>query len=356
MINRRYSEINEKERAVANEIKSMAIKVISEINKRGKKLLTDLNAVCGAKKNQLGQKQTEIVTLSKKLDHAMKFAEFILESGNVTAMMHSKKLLVNQLRNVLRTRCEVPNPYHVVDIRVRYDERNILSALSKHGVLIVDNIPCAIPDNVNRGQSPQSSNQKPQLTAAQQASLAQQLKQRLPHMNNLAPEQKVQLMKRIAQVQQMRNSPASSPTSLLNAPKFPTTSDMKNNGTLHYPPSAAVAAGQSNTVTSSHNAAKYYQTGTGGGSVSSNPRSMINLEQLQRRRAMQMQQQSYAAGNSSASSTSSISPSATSMSPGGNMGGNNYQNAIVIQPASSPDTPQPSSTVHHGPGILETLI
>ena len=140
LITKRNAEISDREKQVAAEVKDMAINVINEINQRGKKLLTDLSAVCTAKKSQLSQKQKEIQVLSDKLDHATKFAEFILDNGNLTAMMHSKKLLVDQLKHVLRTRCEVPNPYHVVDIRLKYDETFILNALSQQGRLIVDNV------------------------------------------------------------------------------------------------------------------------------------------------------------------------------------------------------------------------
>ena len=56
LITKRNAEISDREKQVAAEVKDMAIKVINEINQRGKKLLTDLSAVCTAKKSQLSQK------------------------------------------------------------------------------------------------------------------------------------------------------------------------------------------------------------------------------------------------------------------------------------------------------------
>ena len=126
----------------------LAVKLITEINKRGKQLLTDLNAICGAKKTQLGQKQTEILSLSGKLDHALKFAECMLQHGSNSSVLYSKRTLVNQLRDVLRTRCEVPNPYNVVDIRLRYDENFIVNSLAHQGQLIVDGIPYQGPQSL----------------------------------------------------------------------------------------------------------------------------------------------------------------------------------------------------------------
>ena len=326
LITKRNAEITERERQVAAEVKDMAIKVINEINQRGKKLLTDLNAVCGAKKSQLSQKQKEIETLSDKLEHATKFAEFILDTGHLTAMMHSKRLLVDQLKHVLRTRCEVPNPYHVVDIRIKYDEAYILNALSQQGRLIVDNVPYSgVPSGSSSGNvSPgtmsnlQQHLQLQNLTPTQKIALAK-IQSRIPNMQNLSQEQRQLLLNKIANMK-ASVSPANSPTINQTPPRFPHVST-----TQHYSSQYPSSAGQSNMVTSSHtpsprpnsvgNGYSNIPTSVSGGSI----KSLINLEELQRRRnahqQRQMQQQRQSHYNT-------------------DMGGNNYRwfyyNSITV--------------------------
>ena len=340
LITKRNSEIAEREKQVAAEIKDMAIKVINEINQRGKKLLKDLNSVCNAKKSQLAQKQKEIQTLSHKLDHATKFAEFILDNGNLTAMMHSKKLLVDQLKHVLRTRCEVPNPYHVVDIRVKYDESFILNSLSQQGRLIVDNVTYSAPSANSAGNiSPNTftnlyqTQQLQHLTPQQKIALAK-IQSRIPNMQNLSQEQRTLLLNKIANMKSSV-SPANSPTIKQSPPRYPQVGAPQQCASQY-----ASTAGQSNMVTSSHTpSARSSNHGNGyhnnkpssmsGGSV----KSLMNLEDFQWRRSVQQQHMRQQYGNS-------------------DMGGNNYSNAIVIEPSVEESKPQPSSTVHHIPGTV----
>ena len=117
LIARRHNEIADKEQAVTSEIKSLALNLIKHINSRGKQLLQNLNSVCGAKKSQLQIKHAEIRGLAQRLDHTMQFSEYLLKNGSGSDMLHSKRVLVAQLKSILKSRCEVPNPYHVVDIR-----------------------------------------------------------------------------------------------------------------------------------------------------------------------------------------------------------------------------------------------
>ena len=117
LITRRHKEIVAKEEVVTKEIKTLAINLIKQVNQRGKYLLESLNSVCGAKKSQLEFKHEEIRGLAERLDHTMLFSEYLLKHGTGSDMLHSKRVLVSQLKSILKSRCEVPNPYHVVDIR-----------------------------------------------------------------------------------------------------------------------------------------------------------------------------------------------------------------------------------------------
>jgi len=91
--------------------------MISQINQKGRHLVGELQAVCLAKRRQLSQKNTEIRLLSDNLQHGLRFAEYLLTLTDDAALLYSKRTLMQQLSAILRTRCEVPNPYHVVDLR-----------------------------------------------------------------------------------------------------------------------------------------------------------------------------------------------------------------------------------------------
>lgn len=98
-------------------IKSHALSLISQINQKGRQLIGELQAVCNAKRRQLDQKNTEIRLLSDNLHHGLRFAEYLLTLTDDAALLYSRRTLMHQLNAILRTRCEVPNPYHVVDLR-----------------------------------------------------------------------------------------------------------------------------------------------------------------------------------------------------------------------------------------------
>ena len=290
LINRRYSEIDKKEKVVAQEIKTFAVKLITEINRRGKKLLTDLNSVCGAKMRQLGIKHNEILVLAMRLSHALKFAEYALEHGSGSAVLHSKKVLVNQLKTVLRTRCEVPNPYHVVDIRLKYELNGITNALAQQGTLLVDGVPYNGPTVSGAAGHPSMRTQAPQSPGTSRMA---------PNFSNLTPDQRAALMHRLAKMaqQQGKTLPNMSPVSAQGSP----------HGFRQAPQSSMVSS-------SNHKAAGYF--GHGGRSSSVPHPNMINLAQLQQKRRMQHAMQA-------AAHTSAAAPGAE-------------QTPIVIQPTASP--------------------
>lgn len=213
LINRRYQEIAEREKLVTNDIKTFAVRLITEINKRGKKLLMDLNTVCSAKKRQLGQKHSEILALSARLDHALKFAEFVLAHNSNSAVLDSKKILISQLKTVLRTRCEVPNPYHVVDIRLQADSQFLLSRIASQGTLAVDGHPYQGPSHsgVPSGQEQIPMTQLPVINPPSMP-MSQARKHPIP---NLTPEQRMMLMKKLAQMNRSSSSSSSSAASRL---------------------------------------------------------------------------------------------------------------------------------------------
>lgn len=159
LIDIRNKEIVQKEQAVIQEVKHFAMSLITEINLKGRQLISDLQSICRAKKQQLEQKDHEVQLLSSNLEHSLKFAEHLLRNGDSTELLYSRKTLTSQLHHILQTRCEVPNPYHVVDLRFASNP-TIAASVPKLGYIIVDGIQFSgrTTQNVNSSLSSCSSN------------------------------------------------------------------------------------------------------------------------------------------------------------------------------------------------------
>jgi len=99
-------------------------------------LIGELQAVCNAKRRQLSQKNTEVRLLSDNLQHGLQFAEYMLMLSDDAALLYLRRTLIHQLSAILRTRCEVPNPYHVVDLR--FCSSQLLWSHGSLGCLVVD--------------------------------------------------------------------------------------------------------------------------------------------------------------------------------------------------------------------------
>ena len=70
----------------------------------------------------ISARMTDSFTLSLSLSALLRFVETALASGSDTALLTTKKLIVDKLNGVLKTRCEVPNPNHVVNIKFMSDK------------------------------------------------------------------------------------------------------------------------------------------------------------------------------------------------------------------------------------------
>ncbi|XP_076315464.1 transcription intermediary factor 1-alpha-like isoform X2 [Tachypleus tridentatus] len=141
LISQRQNELTDREKEVTQEIKMFAIKFITEINRRGKQLLQELNEVCSHKKRQLTVKNEELVSFCQRLQHCQKFAEAVVNKGSDIALVYSKKAISEQLQHILRRRCEVPNSQHIVDIKFAYESEFLSDYISKIGCLLVDRQP-----------------------------------------------------------------------------------------------------------------------------------------------------------------------------------------------------------------------
>ena len=273
LINERRSEIQEKELKIVNEIKLFALKMISEMNKRNKQLVSDLNALCSAKTKQLSTKNDEIQTLSSRLDYALKFAEHCAEKGTPTELLYTRRVLEIELRNILRSRCEVPNPHHVLDIKFSFNPSFVLH-VGKQGSITVDGIPYPLSQNalhkvaISRPEvtSQYSAEQKEQLInkMRQLYQQQQQTQQSQQQQQQIYQQMQHQQQRQLQQQQQQRHSPTTSiprppyltpmqrPHLQQSQPHMPQQSSAVSSSNFHnragpgayYPPNASVPMGQ----------------------------------------------------------------------------------------------------------------
>lgn len=140
LIEKRNKEISQKETFVINEIKAFAVSLISEINHKCKQLVGDLQSICLAKKRQLLQKDAEISCLFENLEYCLMFGDHVLSSVDDMQLLYAYHLVANRLKSILKTRCEVPNPHHVVDLRFSQSVA-ISAAIANLGCIAVDGVP-----------------------------------------------------------------------------------------------------------------------------------------------------------------------------------------------------------------------
>ena len=176
---------------VSNDIKVFALKIIAEINRRGKSLMEDLNALCDAKKQQLDQKTEDINLVCRKLDHAVNFVEYCTEKGSPEALLYSKRIVVKQLKSILVERCDVPNPNHKLDIRFQWDQ-NFTSMVPKQGMLLIDGInfhTASKSAQQNWIQGMGLMNGQPSPQSQQQQQVLSQQQQKLSHLQQFKQQQ-----------------------------------------------------------------------------------------------------------------------------------------------------------------------
>jgi hypothetical protein len=186
------------------QVKAFVMTLIREINMKGRQLIGELQAICTAKRRQLEQKNTEVGLLSDNLEHGLKFAEHLLSHADDASLLYSRRTLAHQLSAILRTRCEVPNPYHVIDLRFTGNQ-SLSASLSKLGCIIVDGYQynqrtvsntSTVASGNNSMITALSSGPSGQLSTNSAASAAS--------AKHLTSEQKLMLMMRLNQQQQQQ--------------------------------------------------------------------------------------------------------------------------------------------------------
>ncbi|XP_068572968.1 transcription intermediary factor 1-alpha isoform X2 [Cebidichthys violaceus] len=114
-------QVEENRKAVTNEIKKSICNLIMEINRKGKILVNQLEAL--TKDHELGLKkqQEDVNSLSRHLDHVISFTKWATASHSGTALLYCKRLILFQIHYLMRASC---NPSIVPQSSVRFQCRS----------------------------------------------------------------------------------------------------------------------------------------------------------------------------------------------------------------------------------------
>ncbi|XP_031721446.1 transcription intermediary factor 1-alpha isoform X3 [Anarrhichthys ocellatus] len=128
--------VEENRMSVTNEIKKSICSLIMEINRKGKILVNQLEAL--TKDHELGLKkqQEDVNALSRHLDHVISFTKWATASHSGTALLYCKRLILFQIHYLMRASC---NPSIVPQSTVRFQCRSGFWATNVDlGALVVE--------------------------------------------------------------------------------------------------------------------------------------------------------------------------------------------------------------------------
>ncbi|XP_069820118.1 transcription intermediary factor 1-alpha isoform X4 [Dendropsophus ebraccatus] len=106
-IQNRIQEVNQNQKQVEQDIKVAIFTLMVEINKKGKALLQQLEALAKERRMKLLKQQSEVDCFSKQLEHVVYFSKWAVSSGSSTALLYSKRLITYRLRHLLRARWDI---------------------------------------------------------------------------------------------------------------------------------------------------------------------------------------------------------------------------------------------------------
>ncbi|XP_062852518.1 transcription intermediary factor 1-alpha isoform X2 [Trichomycterus rosablanca] len=119
-INNGLQQVDENRKTVTNEIKKAICNLIMEINRKGKILINQLEALTKDHETVLKKQQEDISSLTKHLDHVINFTKLATGSNSGTALLYCKRLILHQIQYLLRAKC---NTFFVPQSSVRFQCR-----------------------------------------------------------------------------------------------------------------------------------------------------------------------------------------------------------------------------------------
>ncbi|XP_068442318.1 transcription intermediary factor 1-alpha isoform X2 [Clinocottus analis] len=120
-INTGLQHVEENRKSVTNEIKKSICSLIMEINRKGKILVNQLEALTKDHEVGLKKQQDDVNSLCRHLDHVISFTKWATASHSGTALLYCKRLILFQIHYLMRASC---NPSIVPQSTVRFQCRS----------------------------------------------------------------------------------------------------------------------------------------------------------------------------------------------------------------------------------------
>ncbi|XP_076007954.1 transcription intermediary factor 1-alpha isoform X2 [Genypterus blacodes] len=114
-------QVDENRKSVTNEIKKSICNLIMEINRKGKILVNQLEALTRDHEVGLKKQQEDVNSLSRHLDHVIRFTKWATASHSGTALLYCKRSILFQIHYLMRASC---NPSIVPQSTVRFQCRS----------------------------------------------------------------------------------------------------------------------------------------------------------------------------------------------------------------------------------------
>uniref|UniRef100_A0A672Z4H3 RING-type E3 ubiquitin transferase n=1 Tax=Sphaeramia orbicularis TaxID=375764 RepID=A0A672Z4H3_9TELE len=175
-------QVDENRKAVTNEIKKSICNLIMEINRKGKILVNQLEAL--TKDHELGLKkqQDDVNSLSRHLDHVISFTKWATASQSGTALLYCKRLILFQIHYLMRASC---SPSIVPQSSVRFQCRSGFWATNVDlGSLVVERSPGRPPlTNQQTGPRAEAPTAGLSLSAQQRQSTLAQLQMQVDKLS-----------------------------------------------------------------------------------------------------------------------------------------------------------------------------
>ncbi|KAM4615094.1 transcription intermediary factor 1-alpha-like isoform 2-T2 [Polymixia lowei] len=185
-INTGLQQVDENRKTVTNEIKKSICNLIMEINRKGKILVNQLEALTKDHETGLKKQQEDVNSLTRHLDHVISFTKWATASHSGTALLYCKRLILFQIHYLMRANC---NPSIVPQSTVRFQCRSGFWATNVDlGSLVVERAPPRQPlSNHQVGPRGEGPAVNLSATAQRQSTLAQLQMQLAQHPNRQPP-------------------------------------------------------------------------------------------------------------------------------------------------------------------------
>uniref|UniRef100_A0A8C5B1Z4 Transcription intermediary factor 1-alpha n=1 Tax=Gadus morhua TaxID=8049 RepID=A0A8C5B1Z4_GADMO len=178
-------QVDENRKLVTNEIKKSICSLIMEINRKGKILVNQLETLTKDHEIGLKKQQDEVSSLTRHLDHVIRFTKWATSSHSTTALLYCKRLILFQIHYLMRANC---NPSIVPQSSVRFQCRSGFWASNVDlGSLLVERAPGRQPV-ANPPMPPRGEGSSGSLSAASQQQRQSTLAQLQMQVEKLAQQ------------------------------------------------------------------------------------------------------------------------------------------------------------------------